>query len=68
MPLNWRKLAREKSAGGFRRPLHFMNLKEMREWGVLLGAVKKTVDICLLSILKAPSSHPEGRSPKNESA
>jgi hypothetical protein len=31
MPLNWRKLAREKSAGGYRRPLHFMNVEEMRE-------------------------------------
>jgi hypothetical protein len=33
MPLIWGKLAREKSAGGFRRPLHFMDVKEMRDMG-----------------------------------
>jgi hypothetical protein len=31
MPLSWRKLAEEKSADGFRRPLHFMDVKEMPE-------------------------------------
>jgi hypothetical protein len=31
MPLNWLKLAREKSAGGFRRPLDLIDVKEMRE-------------------------------------
>jgi hypothetical protein len=54
MPLNWRKLARKKLAGGFRRPLLLYGRARKAKWGVLLGAVEKTIGICLLSVLKAP--------------